>query len=113
LALEESEISVFSMSSPQIGGLLSEKWQLPPNINAGVHHHRHPEDAGEFEKICAIIKISSYIVSQKEIGWSEGLPIGDPPEKALEIVGVSLEKLEDPMLVLSEEIENAKNFIQE
>ena len=113
ISLEESEISILSMSSPAIGGLLAEKWQLPPNINAGVHHHRHPEDAGEYAKICAIIQISSYIVSEKEIGWSDGLPIGDPPEKAMEIAGVTLEKLKEPMEIINEEIDNAKNFIQE
>ena len=111
--LEESEISILTMSSPDIGGMLADKWQLPPNISAGIRHNRKPEDAGDFEKICAIIKIASYIVSEKEIDWSEGLPLTDPPEKALEIVGVSLEKLADPMQVMSEEIDNAKNFIQE
>ncbi|MCM8529271.1 MAG: HDOD domain-containing protein [Lentisphaeraceae bacterium] len=113
IPLEESERSILTMSSPEIGGLLAEKWQLPPNISAGIRNHRDPENAGDFEKICAIIKMAAYIVREKEIGWSEGLPLPGPPEKAIEIVGVSLEKLVDPMQVMSEEIDNAKNFIQE
>lgn len=113
ISLEESELSILSMTSPAIGGLLSAKWQLPPNINAGIHFHRDPEKAGEFAKICAIIQLSSYIVSLKEIGWSEGLPIGEPPEKALEIIGISFDKLNEPMQIINEEIDNAKNFIQE
>ena len=113
ISLEESEREILTMSSPEIGGLLSEKWQLPPNINAGICHHRHPEEAGEHTKICAIINIASFITSEMEIGWSTGLPLSEPSEKALEIANVKLEDLKDPMQVLSEEIDNAKNFIQE
>ena len=112
-SLAESEMEVLSMTSPEIGGLLADKWQLPPNISAGVKFHTKPEEAGEFEKICAIIKIASFLTSEKEIGWSDGLPLPPVPEKALDIVKVSLDKLSGPMEVMAEEIENAKNFIQE
>lgn len=113
ISLDESERSILTMSSPEIGGLLADKWQLPPNISSGIRYHRKPEEAGDYTKICAIINIASYISSEKGIGWDDGLPAIEPSEKAFKIVNVSLEKLEDPMQIMTEEIDNAKNFIQE
>ena len=113
IPLSDAEMDGLTMTAPEIGGLLAEKWQLPPNISAGIRFNRKPGDAGDFSKICAIIKIASYVTAEKGIGWDDGLPLGEPPENALEIAGISYEKLEDPMQVLGDEMENAKNFIQE
>lgn len=113
ISLNDAELEILTMTAPEIGGLLAEKWQLPPNISAGIRFNRKPDEAGDFSKICAIIKIASYVTAEKGIGWDDGLPLGEPPESALEIAGISYDKLEDPMQVLGDEMENAKNFIQE
>lgn len=113
ISLNEAELEILTMTAPEIGGLLADKWQLPPNISAGIRFNRKPDEAGDFSKICAIIKIASYVTAEKGIGWDDGLPLGEPPESALEIAGISYDKLEDPMQVLGDEMDNAKNFIQE
>ncbi len=110
--LDNAEMDILSMTAPDIGGLLAEKWQLPPNIQAAIKFNRNPELAGNFTKICAVIQVAAYITQEKEIGWSDGIPVGSPPTKALEIIGFTYDKLHEPMTILKDEMENAKNFIQ-
>ena len=113
LTIAQAEHDIMSMTATEAGGMLAEKWQLPDNMLNGIKYYRTPEEAGDFEKICSIVNIASYFASSKEIGWSDGLDVVEPSEKALEIAGVSLSQLEDPLLVMDEEIEKAKSFIQE
>jgi HD-like signal output (HDOD) protein len=113
LSLSESENDILSMTSAEIGGLLAKKWQLPDNITSGILYNQTFSEAKDFSKTCAIIKIASYISTLKEIGWSDGLLLASPSEDAYTLAGVTLEDLEDPMVDLPEQIENAKSFIQE
>lgn len=113
LDITEAEIAVLSMTATEAGGLLAEKWQLPENMLNGIRYYRNPEDAGDFEKICSIVNIASYFATVKGIGWVDELTISEPSEKVLEVAGVSLSKLEDPLLIMDEEVDKAKSFIQE
>ena len=113
LDISEAESAILSMTATEAGGLLAEKWQLPENMLNGIKYYRKPEDAGEYEKICSIVSIASYFATTKGIGWDDGLIVAEPSDKTLEIAGVTLSKLEDPLMVMYEEIEKAKSFIQE
>ncbi|MCM8535816.1 MAG: HDOD domain-containing protein [Lentisphaeraceae bacterium] len=113
LDITVAETSILSMTAPEAGGLLAEKWQLPGNMLNGIRYYRTPAEAGDFQKICSIVNIASYFATQKNIGWSDDLAVHEPSESILEVAGVSLEELTDPLTVMEEEIEKAKSFIQE
>jgi HD-like signal output (HDOD) protein len=113
LSIEEAETSILSMTAPEAGGLLADKWQLPSNMLHGVKYYRTPEDAGEFNKVCSIVRIASYYATFKEIGWNDGLANELPSDSCFEIAGVNMDGLMDPLIVLDEEIDKAKAFIQE
>jgi HD-like signal output (HDOD) protein len=112
IPLHEAEIRILSMTTQEAGGMLAEKWQLPPNITHGVRFHRTPDQAGDYEKICSIINIASYETSIRAIGWNDGTSPVPPSDACLTKCGIKLEDLNDPLLILTDEINKAKTFIQ-
>ncbi|NQZ56969.1 MAG: HDOD domain-containing protein [Lentisphaeraceae bacterium] len=110
--LDECESNILSMTIPQTGALLAEKWQLPENIRAGIRYHRHPEQAGDHSKSCAIINVATYFANELGIGWQEikAEPLNNDN---LKLIGIKFDCLLEPMQELSQLIDAAKDFIQD
>jgi len=111
MSRNECEKEILSMTVPEAGNLLAEKWQLPENIRAGILYHREPQKSEEHSQACAIINVAISFVDQQAVGWVEGCE--EVSTTSLELIGIELGDLTDPMLILKEEIDKAKDFIQE
>lgn len=112
--LLEKEEAIFSINHPIIGGMLAEKWDLPPNVRAVIEHHHHPSFWSSDSipenilKDTAIVSVSNAIVNTV-IKTKEEIMI--PRPEYFEVLGMkpSLEAaITDE---LQEKIKQAEKFI--
>lgn len=112
LPLSDVELSELEMRSPQIGGLLAERWQLPGNIHDAILYHENPLESKEHGREVAIVTVARHLVQSLNLGWSDGLLLPTLQPEVIAKSGVDFERLRGDFSVIRDEVEKAKMFIQ-
>jgi putative nucleotidyltransferase with HDIG domain len=60
------EKTAYECNHAETGGMLLEKWNLPPALVAAVRHHHNPGDAGEHQKLAACVCIGNFVTHNLE-----------------------------------------------
>ena len=64
-----AEERVLGYSHPQVGKLLTEKWNLPPKLTGVILHHHQPGEAGRFALEAAIVHLADILCRSLNIGY--------------------------------------------
>ena len=77
--LWEIEEELFGLDHAMIGGLMAEKWNLPPNLVDGIRFHHMPSLSSAHRKLVAIVNIANALTPAIGDGLThlEGRFIGD------------------------------------
>jgi putative nucleotidyltransferase with HDIG domain len=73
IPMREAEIEFLGIGHGEIGGWLSQQWNLPARLVQAIEYHHHPEDAPEYREIAGIVHFSDTLI--RAIGFGFG---GDP-----------------------------------
>ncbi|NDY42198.1 HDOD domain-containing protein [Dissulfurirhabdus thermomarina] len=73
VAMREAELEVLGVGHGEIGGWLARQWNLPDRLVRPIEAHHHPETAGEFRELAAIVHFADILV--RAVGFGFG---GDP-----------------------------------
>jgi len=61
LSIHVVEKGIFNMDHADAGGILLNRWNLPPNIVAAVRFHHKPAGAGESVRLASIVNVANYL----------------------------------------------------
>lgn len=68
LTFDQAEREIFGLDHAQVGGLLAERWQLPPDFVSAIRHHHSPLEAKDALVITAIVHIADLIALELGLG---------------------------------------------
>ena len=70
VSTRETEIKIIGMHNSTAGRLLSEKWNLPPEIKEVIKYYNVGDIEGEFDLNVGIVHVASFVVDILEFGKS-------------------------------------------
>ena len=110
--LYESEKKLFDSTHAQIGGYLTERWNLPPNLQNPVKYHHQPSSTHEHYLITAIVHCADIFVRALDYGNGGDRQIPSIAEQVWKSLGLDTADLENLLDGINHEIERASVFIQ-
>lgn len=106
-----TERELFGFDHAEVGARLLDRWSLPPNIVAAVLHHHHPKEAGEFERLTAVVQVANMVAhSTGEKFASEPKGLQFPPE-SMKLLEMTPEKISLLLPAMKEGLERAKKLM--
>jgi HD-like signal output (HDOD) protein len=106
-----TERELFGFDHAEVGARLLTRWSLPPNIVAAVEHHHHPKNAGEFERLTAVVSVANYTAhatGEKLTGELKGV---QPPSESMQLLQLTSEKITLLLPAMKEGLERAKKLM--
>lgn len=67
LDMHQAELQVLGFDHAEVGGLLLQRWRLPPLLEECVAHHHTPAEARRFPVEAALVHIANVIATMAEI----------------------------------------------
>lgn len=81
--IQEVEASVLGFDHAEVGGWLSEQWNLPPEIvNAIMYHHRPGASPADSRLLTSVVHVGDLLATGTEQGDSDWILLVDPTAKA-------------------------------
>jgi putative nucleotidyltransferase with HDIG domain len=106
-----TERELFGFNHAEVGARLLSRWSLPPSIVAAVLHHHNPKEAGEFERLTAVVQAANMVAhstGEKFMGEPKGLQL--PPE-SMKLLELAPEKITLLLPAMHEGLERAKKLM--
>jgi HD-like signal output (HDOD) protein len=67
----ESELVVLGFSHAQVGSILAEKWNFPPQLAQAIGYHHNPTAAPKYQQLACITSLANAIMSLLGIGFEK------------------------------------------
>lgn len=108
----ESEKKLFDSNHAHIGGYLTERWNLPANLQNPVKYHHQPSPSHEHYLITAIVHCADILVRALDYGNGGDRRIPSISESVWKSLGLDSIDLDILLDGINNEIEKASIFIQ-
>ncbi|MFW6221372.1 MAG: HDOD domain-containing protein [Fibrobacterota bacterium] len=108
----ESEGQLFRTSHQEIGGFLTESWNLPQNLQYPVNFHHQPQPGDKYYTITAIVHIADILVRAMDYGNSGDQKIPKASHRVWEDLGLNHLSLQQVLESVNDEVEKATVFMQ-
>jgi len=114
----EAENDAFGFHHGELGAEVAKRWQLSELQESVIRYHHEPELLGDLEpevqKVCALITVASSALTKLGVGRRSPSDSLDPLALgAWELLGLSLENVDDIVALASEEAERARSMTAE
>jgi len=68
--IRETETEILGLNHAEAGGILAERWELPPSIVDAVRYHHDPELSETDPTLTALVALADYLTYQARLGES-------------------------------------------
>ncbi|WP_147821046.1 HDOD domain-containing protein [Salidesulfovibrio onnuriiensis] len=110
-SLLEAEQEAIGMTHADIGALLAQKWNLPPELREAIALH-HAPDSAETSQLVDCVFIGNQISKKLSFGNAGNFEVEPLPERIRELFDMNLDELVAELDTLDEEVEKARVFIK-
>lgn len=110
--LVKSEHTLFQCTHQEVGGFLTEKWNLPVSLQNAVKYHHNPSPAHEHFLLTSIVHSADILVRAMDFGNGGDNFIPSISEKAWKCVGFESLNFHSLLENIAEEVDKASVFIQ-
>lgn len=97
LLLLEAEARLLPFTHPEIGGLLAEKWNLPPMVAEAIQFHHAPEASPSHGLETAVVHVADIFSRAAGLGTGGDARVPALLPAAWDLVGLCLEDIEPLM----------------
>jgi len=66
--IRETETEIFGMDHGEVGGLLAERWELPPSVVEAIRHHHAPESSREHAPLAELVAVADFVTYASSLG---------------------------------------------
>jgi HD-like signal output (HDOD) protein len=110
--LYESECALFSETHQEVGGFLTERWNLPVNLQNAVKYHHTSSPSHEYYITTAIVHCADILVRALDFGNGGDLKIPAVSEHVWKSLGLDSVDLGALLENIQQEVEKASVFLQ-
>jgi putative nucleotidyltransferase with HDIG domain len=104
------ETDVLNIDHAEVGGWLSTRWKFPDALIVPItYHHNLVGGEGENLNFALMVHLANILTKKNDIGLNHELEIPEPSDMVEEVLGLDEQKVNS----ISEELNNAKSYIQE
>jgi HD-like signal output (HDOD) protein len=111
MPLYEAENEIFRIDHAQVGSLLGEKWQLPPNLIESLKGHHIQDNESGLSRITLIVSAADQITKELNIGNSGSNIIEKLPDEVVTAFGSDTTAIVGSLGDVQAEVEKAMTFI--
>lgn len=109
----EAEREILGVGHPEIGGWLSETWNLPEDITCGIKFYPRPMEAPQDHRFLPLlIHIGDILARTQNLGWTGDQKIPPFQEEAWDQIDLAKDDLESIMDELDDAFEDAEAFLE-
>jgi putative nucleotidyltransferase with HDIG domain len=112
ILLYESEKEIFDITHPEIGGILTQRWNLPPELQQSVMYHHNPSPTHSHYMVSAIVHCADILVRALDYGNGGDRKIPVMSENVWRNLGLEHLPLQLLLEAVSDEYEKAMVFMQ-
>jgi putative nucleotidyltransferase with HDIG domain len=106
-----TEREIFGFDHAEVGARLLTRWSLPPNIVAAVEHHHHPKNAGEFERLTAVVGLANLVAHSTGEKLAGDLKGAQTPNESMVLLELTTENIVLLLPAMKEGLERAKKLM--
>jgi len=110
--LYESELELFSETHQEVGGFLTERWNLPVNLQNAVKYHHNPLPTHEYYLTTAIVHCADILVRAMDFGNGGDAKVPAVSEHVWKSLGLDSIDIAVLLESIQQEVERASVFIQ-
>ncbi len=104
------ETDVLNIDHAEVGGWRSTRWIFPDALIVPItYHHNLVGGEGENLNFALMVHLANILTKKNDIGLNHELEIPEPSDMVEEVLGLDDQKVNS----ISEELNNAKSYIQE
>ena len=111
ILMKEAEDMVLGYTHAEVGKLLAETWNLPPQLVNVVAHHHDPCLAGRFSYEASIVHLADILCRSLNMGWAgdNRMPMLD--SNAWDILQIDPGSIEPIMEQMEREFKDVGRFV--
>lgn len=107
----DAEKAAIGATHSEIGALLADRWNLPPDLHDAIAHHHTPEK-GESSQLVDCVYAADQISKKLAFGSAGDYIVQPLPKSIKERFSLDLDGLIKEMPTLDQEVEHARIFIK-
>ncbi len=108
----ESEKEMLHITHEDLGGIVTERWNLPKNLREAVRFHHSPVVNGEFSTIAGIVQAADILVRAMDYGSGGDDKIPQMADAVWSNLGFETLNLPDLLEDIDAEVDKAAIFMQ-
>lgn len=110
ISITEGEKHIIGIDHAEVGMMMAEKWNLPPELRAGIAHHHKPDEEKDEPVMAQIINVANILCKQQHIGFA-GDDILEPISKeARLLLNLDAAAEEEVIKQMENELKEAEAF---
>ncbi len=67
-AFDQVEVELMRIDHAALGGMITERWQLPPKLSKAIAYHHHPSDADDVWQLATIVHLADALALMIGVG---------------------------------------------
>ncbi len=111
ILMKDAERELLGIDHAAVGGMVAEKWGLPPVLVKAIRFHHNPQLAMESMRIVAIVHLADIICRAIGIGDGGDAKIPCVDRRSWELLDINKQILKKLFLETEQEMESAKDII--
>ena len=108
----EAERALFQVNHATIGKVVFRMWDFPPSVVDAIHLHHSPVTTAKYPQLTALVHVADFIAYQMNYGAPGAHPPCECQPKALKLLGLQLEHLEDFHQEIQEDLESSLKILK-
>jgi putative nucleotidyltransferase with HDIG domain len=111
ILIKDAERTLLGIDHAAVGGMVAEKWGLPPVLVKAIRFHHNPSLAMESMRMIAIVHLGDIVCRAIGIGNGGDSKIPSVDTRSWEVLGINKQILKRLFLETEKEMEKAKDVI--
>jgi putative nucleotidyltransferase with HDIG domain len=108
----DSEKTLFDVTHQEIGAYLTDRWNLPKNLQYAVRYHHNPQPSRDHYMITSIVHCADIFVRALDYGSGGDQKIPQMAENVWKSLGLANVNLNTVFAAIEDEIQKATVFLQ-
>ena len=110
ICIYDAEKEAIGLNHAEVGGWMAEKWNLPPELKAGIGSHHNPNEEEDENVMANLIYAANILCKKKGIGFGGDDVIEPMSKESKLLLNMDEETEEEIMTAMDHELKEAEAF---